>query len=250
MVKYLFKAVEKKTIPEEVASNIRRFIFSGKIKPGDKLPAERELALIFKTNRNTMREALRILQSQRLINVRQGAGIEVLDFGKTGDLSMISLFIKDGIESPLNLKILEEMLNFRKFFFITYLPESVKNISEEKGERVNKIFQELKREWENENTLGIFEKDGEFFRVLVEFTESILNMWTFNTIFTTGSELIKMFGRWWEFPDFYIFSMERIRDAVLEKSPLNFKHALQEHFEKMDTFTMEKAKELIKKVST
>ena len=52
---------------------MRRNISEGKLKPGDKLPAERELAQMFGVSRNTMREALRALELSGLIELKLGA---------------------------------------------------------------------------------------------------------------------------------------------------------------------------------
>lgn len=45
------------------------------LEPGDRLPAERELATRFQTSRNSMREALRQLQALGLVEIRHGSGI-------------------------------------------------------------------------------------------------------------------------------------------------------------------------------
>jgi len=58
---------------EEIASQIRELVASGKLKPGDRLPAERELSAKFNVSRNTLREALRALELSGMIELRKGA---------------------------------------------------------------------------------------------------------------------------------------------------------------------------------
>ena len=58
---------------ELVANLLRRRIIKGDIKPGEPLPSENELMAIFNVSRPTLREALRILDSESLITVARGA---------------------------------------------------------------------------------------------------------------------------------------------------------------------------------
>lgn len=58
---------------EEIANQIRELVANGKLKPGDRLPAERELSAKFNVSRNTLREALRALELSGMIELRKGA---------------------------------------------------------------------------------------------------------------------------------------------------------------------------------
>jgi GntR family transcriptional repressor for pyruvate dehydrogenase complex len=58
---------------EEIAAQIRDLVASGRLKPGDRLPAERDLSAKFKVSRNTLREALRALELSGMIELRKGA---------------------------------------------------------------------------------------------------------------------------------------------------------------------------------
>lgn len=51
---------------EQVAQQLREAILDGRLRPGDELPAERELCAQFGVSRTTVREALRALQAQGL----------------------------------------------------------------------------------------------------------------------------------------------------------------------------------------
>lgn len=58
---------------EVVAGRVRKAIVRGELKPGDKLPAEAALIADFEVSRPTIREAIRILESEGLISVSRGA---------------------------------------------------------------------------------------------------------------------------------------------------------------------------------
>jgi DNA-binding FadR family transcriptional regulator len=57
---------------EAVAAQIRALIHNGALRIGDRLPAERELALQLGVSRNTVREALRALENAGLLSLRKG----------------------------------------------------------------------------------------------------------------------------------------------------------------------------------
>ncbi|MGH7863530.1 MAG: FadR/GntR family transcriptional regulator [Candidatus Binataceae bacterium] len=60
-------------VAELVAERIRGQVARGEYKPGDSLPSETELMERFGIARPTMREAIRILESEALISTRRGA---------------------------------------------------------------------------------------------------------------------------------------------------------------------------------
>jgi len=72
--KTIFKPFKTKRTFEEVSSKIKALIFDGTLKTGDKLPSESELAKQFNVGRQTIREALRILELSGFVMVKKGYG--------------------------------------------------------------------------------------------------------------------------------------------------------------------------------
>lgn len=68
----LFERVRTRRGFEVVCDQIRRQLTRGELRPGDRLPSERELAEQFDISRSAVREALRSLQSAGLVEVRTG----------------------------------------------------------------------------------------------------------------------------------------------------------------------------------
>ena len=66
-------------LPARVAGNISKDIISGRLKPGDKLPTEPELAELFGVSRTVVREAIARLRSEGIVRSKQGAGVFVAD---------------------------------------------------------------------------------------------------------------------------------------------------------------------------
>jgi len=61
-------------LSESISRQLRSDILSGGLPPGTKLPSERELSLQFKVSRNIVREVLRRLEAQQLIEIAPGRG--------------------------------------------------------------------------------------------------------------------------------------------------------------------------------
>jgi GntR family transcriptional regulator, transcriptional repressor for pyruvate dehydrogenase complex len=57
---------------EEVSNRLKELIFNGTFKPGQRLPSEASLARLFHVGRQSIREALRILELSGFISIRSG----------------------------------------------------------------------------------------------------------------------------------------------------------------------------------
>jgi GntR family transcriptional repressor for pyruvate dehydrogenase complex len=74
----MLKPVEKKKAYEDIVKQIRTLIEEGNFKRNDQLPSERDLSETFQVSRTTVREAIRTLESMKLLQSRQGNGTYVV----------------------------------------------------------------------------------------------------------------------------------------------------------------------------
>jgi DNA-binding FadR family transcriptional regulator len=70
----IFRAAKQNRIFQDVVDQIQEAIIDGRLKVGEKLPAERELKEMLHTSRSTLREALRVLEQKGLIEIKLGMG--------------------------------------------------------------------------------------------------------------------------------------------------------------------------------
>jgi len=69
-----FRTVRKTRVSEGIIEQVRDLITSGRLRPGDRLPSERELAQALSVSRSAVREAIRAMESLGLIEARAGEG--------------------------------------------------------------------------------------------------------------------------------------------------------------------------------
>jgi GntR family transcriptional repressor for pyruvate dehydrogenase complex len=72
-----FQKLSPVRVFEQAVEQIRGLILSGEFEPGEKLPSEIELSKLLDVSRSSVREALRVLEAEGLIEVRRGAGVFV-----------------------------------------------------------------------------------------------------------------------------------------------------------------------------
>jgi DNA-binding FadR family transcriptional regulator len=83
---------------ELVANDLRRKIIRGQLPPGDTLPSEPSLLAVYHVSRPTLREALRLLESEGLISVKrgaQGARVHLPDIGVAARHAALQLQLQD-----------------------------------------------------------------------------------------------------------------------------------------------------------
>jgi len=150
----MLKAIKKTRIYEEVVSQIHDLIRQAKIKPGDQLPSERELAETFRVSRTSVREALRALEAQGLIVSRTGAG------------NFVAELPVEALIAPLATLLIEEKNALADIFEMRKLIEPhIASMAAERAtkrdiERMKKIL-DKQREVVSRGETGV-EADAEF----------------------------------------------------------------------------------------
>ena len=104
----LFGTLERdSTLAARVTEQVKQYIVAGQLRPGDRLPPERELARQFGVSRTVVREAVRTLTAQGLLEVRAGSGTVVRN-PSAGDVAeSMALFLRVGHPGLDLKKILE-----------------------------------------------------------------------------------------------------------------------------------------------
>ena len=158
----MLKPVEKKKAYEDIVQQIRTLIEEGKLKRDDHLPSERDLSETFRVSRTTVREAIRTLESMKLLQSRQGDGTYVL---ASSEESLIQ---------PLAVALFNEKDDIRDIFFIRKIIEphvaelAAENATPQEIEEMERILRQ------QEECIGhgenIIETDSAFHNLMVKAT--------------------------------------------------------------------------------
>jgi GntR family transcriptional repressor for pyruvate dehydrogenase complex len=105
-----FRQVKKVRVFEEIVEQLKDYFAKGELKPGDRLPSERDLAAQFNVSRVSVRQALTILETQGLLVRKVGGGtykVSEEDF-EVSQLVNLLTFKKAEINEPLEVRRLIE----------------------------------------------------------------------------------------------------------------------------------------------
>src|SRR6202142_1059 len=72
--KPMYRAVKTSRLYEQIVQQVEDSILKGQLKPGDQLPAERDLAQSFGVSRTAVREAVKTLREKGLVEAYSGRG--------------------------------------------------------------------------------------------------------------------------------------------------------------------------------
>ncbi len=93
---------------QEIAEHIELLVLSGKLKPGDRLPAERQIMEDFDAGRSSVREALFALQRQGLLTSRPGAVPRVSIPTADGIFAELSGSVRHYLNRPEGLREMQD----------------------------------------------------------------------------------------------------------------------------------------------
>jgi GntR family transcriptional regulator, transcriptional repressor for pyruvate dehydrogenase complex len=148
-----FEAVRRNKVYEDVARQIERLILK-KLRPGDKLPSERELAETLAVSRSSIRDAIRSLELMGMVEPRQGAGTIVREISSNSLANPLLNALKRREE------MISELLDFRKILEPALAARSATHASPDEVSEMEDILDRQERKLrDGENTIA---EDSEF----------------------------------------------------------------------------------------
>jgi GntR family transcriptional repressor for pyruvate dehydrogenase complex len=87
-------SIRRDRLYEQVTERLQDLIVTESLRPGDKLPSERELAERLGVSRTVVREAIRVLSVRGLVKVKPGCGTYIQELSPKDAVAPIELFLK------------------------------------------------------------------------------------------------------------------------------------------------------------
>jgi len=238
----VFQPIKPKKISEEIVGQIKQLITAGDLKPGERIPSERELSTMLSVSRPSVREAIMVLEAMGFLESRQGGGTYVRSLTEVTIADPLSNIV--GSKEP---KILYALTEVRMGLETWSAYLAAKRATDEQLQRLREIYVTMEKQAANGGWDA--EIDAKFHYVITEATQNTIQVHVLNTIHSLFQTTIMV-----ALSEFYqkegylerLLSQHRdILEAIEARDPERAKQAMQVHLElveeKMSEF-LEEAK--------
>ena len=164
----MLSKVQVPRISDAIAATLERRILEGSLRPGDRLPPERELATELGVSRPSLREAIQKLASKGMVHSRQGGGTFVTDALE----SSFSDPWQDMMSKHPNLR--EDMLEFRRMLEGQAAEWAAERATEADLQRLEHSYTKLKAAFESDDTHRRSDADIAFHQAIGDAAHNVL----------------------------------------------------------------------------
>ena len=142
--------INRKSLADQLAEEIRALIVRNGLKRGDRLPSTSELAKLFGVGLPTLREAIKKLETIGSIVVKHGSGIYVGRYFNT-------LFLPNPITTaqPLGRGKLLELIDARLVMEGRIVSLAIDNLTEEQFRAMKQLLDDAREHLDNYNECGL-----------------------------------------------------------------------------------------------
>jgi GntR family transcriptional repressor for pyruvate dehydrogenase complex len=137
--------VTRQSVVDAVADRLRGEILSGRLRPGSRLPSERELSLALGVNRLTLRASLARLEALGLITTRHGAGTVVASWRERAGLETLGTLVKGlKLADPAWHELVRSALELRRILAVEAVGLAAERHTEEELLAISNCTQVLR----------------------------------------------------------------------------------------------------------
>ncbi|EPX86999.1 FadR/GntR family transcriptional regulator [Salipiger mucosus] len=199
-----FRPVQSEKLASAVVRQIEELILRGILRPGERLPAERELAERLGVSRPSLREAVADLQSRGLLESRAGAGIFVTDvLGSAFSDTLIQLFATHD-------EAVFDYLSFRRDMEGLAAERAAEHGTETDLKVIGQLFAQMEAAHQRRNPADEARLDADFHLAIIEASHNVIMLHMMRSMYQLLREGV-----------FYnrsvMFKQRTTREALLEQ---------------------------------
>jgi len=170
----MFKYIKHFKISDEIVNQIKNLISEGKLKPGDRLPPERELIKQFGVSRPSLREALNSLVTMGFLEIKSKR-------------TFVKSVTSESMQNPLSLLIktdtqkIFDLIEVRKAIEVWGAFLAAQRATEEDIKQLENIIEEMKKDFEEGRSWE--KQDADFHLSIAQATHNTIQTHMMSTIY-------------------------------------------------------------------
>jgi GntR family transcriptional regulator, transcriptional repressor for pyruvate dehydrogenase complex len=198
-----FQRIDAEKLSQSVVRQIEQLILRGILRPGERLPSERELSERLGVSRPSLREAIAELQDRGLLATRAGAGIYVADvLGSAFSPALIRLFASHD-------QAVLDYIGFRRDLEGVAAARAAEAGTDTDLKVIDTIFHKMEQAHSKRNPSDEAELDAQFHLAIIEASHNVIMLHMMRSMFDLLKEGV-----------FYnrqvMFKQRNTRDILLE----------------------------------
>ncbi len=222
----VFKPIRPKKISEEIVEQIKELISQGELRPGERIPSERDLATMLGVSRPSVREAIMVLEAMGFVDSRQGGGTYVRSLTQSSLADPLSNLV--GEKDPRMLHALAEV-RMGLETWSAFL--AAKRARPEQIARMRELYRTMEEQakgggWDAD-------VDAQFHYAITAATQNILQVHVLNTIHSVFHATIQValteFYRKEGYLDLLLTQHREILEAIADHDPERAREKMMIH---------------------
>ena len=224
-----FEKIQPEKLSKGVVRQIEQLILRGILRPGERLPSERELAERLAVSRPSLREALSDLQSRGLLESRAGAGVFVADvLGSAFSPALIRLFASHD-------EAVFDYLSFRRDMEGLAAERAARHASDTDLKVIEAILKKMEAAHQKRNATDEAELDAEFHLSIIEASHNVIMLHMMRSMYDLLKEGV-FYNRQIMFKqrmtrDMLLDQHRAINDALQRRDPEGARAAVSRHLD-------------------
>src|SRR5690606_17734412 len=221
-------------LADQIYEDLLGQILREELKPGTRLPSERELAQTYGTNRNTLREAIRKLEHMRLVQVRHGQGVTVADFRRTATVEVLGSFLPFARDNSERMRTFVDLLMARAQVLEMSIACAAQRATEDDIARIDDLVAIQLDNFERRDRDQLVMTDIKLINALVDAAHSVTARWIANTLLEVYQGLVDRTTSLWVVDDTFPTYLRTLTQAIADGDAQTAIAATRDYYTRVD----------------